>query len=255
MQMNQVPPQQRRPSLQQGLIFGVIVGILFAINTLLGNFVNLGVASTIVSFILFLVGLFLYAVAGFRTAAQTGRVGSAAIAGLLAGLIGGIIGLIVSVIVVIANVDRLRILSQNAADQLHRQSPNIPIVHYTNGTIITSELVLAIGLLLFAIGMGAAFGAIGGAIGRRRAPHNQIPYQEQFYQGMPPTPMNPAGPYNQGYPQNQAYPQNPGYAPNNQENPYPYNQPPQPDPTNPSNPYNQGNQGNPPPQPPSSNPY
>ena len=249
MQTNQVPVRRGRPSIQQGLIFGVIVGIVFAINTLLTNFANIGATAGLISILLFLVGLFLYAAAGFRASAQTGKVGTGTIAGLLAGVIGGIIGLIVNMIAVIANVNRLRILSQAAADQLHRQSPTtIPAVHYTNSTIITSALLLALGLLLFAIGMGAAFGAIGGAIGRRRAPQAQVPYQGQFYQGMPPAPMNPSDPYNQGYqqanpnypPDGQGYPQNQPYPPNSQENPYPYNQPPQPNSTNPSDPYAQG---------------
>ena len=243
MQTNQVPMRRGRPSIQQGLIFGVIVGVLFAIDTILGNVANVGAAAGIISILLFLVELFLYAVAGFRASAQTGRVGTGTLAGLFTGLTGGIIGFIVTVIVAITNINVLRQRSQATANALHLH------VQYTNSFVLSGVVIGALLGIALAIGLGAAFGAIGGAIGRRRSPQAQVPYQEQFYQGMPPAPMNPSAPYpyNQGYqqanpnypPDGQIYPQNQPYPPNNQENPYPYNQPPQPNLANPSEPYAQ----------------
>ncbi|HCI79402.1 MAG TPA: hypothetical protein DHW02_06915 [Ktedonobacter sp.] len=262
MQTNQVPARRRNPALQQGILFGVIFGIIILINDLLGDFSGLGATAGIISILLFLVELFLYAAAGFRASAQTGRVGTGTLAGIFAGLIGGIVGLIATIIIAFTATNLLLQRAQATANALH-----IHII-YTSTMIISSAFVSAILGLALAVGLGAAFGAIGGAIGRSRAPQSQAPYQEQFYQGMPAAPTNPANPYNQpytpngqGYPPNQTYPQseqvypqNPEYAPNNQENPYLYNQQPEPNPTNPTNPSNPYDQGNPP-QPPSSNSY
>jgi len=228
MQTNQVTARTRRPSVQQGLIFGIIVGVLLVINEILTNLANFGaiypaaISSLILIIyaILVLVGLFVYAVAGFRASAQTGRIAPGTIAGLIAGVIGGIIGFIVTLIIAIATASTAAQRAQALANQAH--------VHfqYTSSIIITAALGVALFGLAATIGLGAAFGAIGGSIGRRRAP--QVPYQEQFYQGTPPPPMNPSDSYNQGYspnqgypPNGQGYPQQPGYQPNNQENPYP----------------------------------
>ena len=244
MQSSPTSTSVRRPAVQQGLIFGIIIGIVFAINSILGYFVNLGPGSGAISFALFLIGLVLYALAGYRTSVQTGRASSGTIAGLLTGAIGGVIGLVVNMIIVFATVDRLRQASQAAADQLRKQSPQqFPVVHYTNGTVIFSILLLAIGLLALAIGLGAGFGAIGGVIGRRRAPAPTQAYQESFYQGLSPTPSEQLTPY----PPN---PANPNEQPYNQPYNQPDNQPPQQTIANPPDSYNQNY---PPQQPPSSN--
>jgi uncharacterized membrane protein YtjA (UPF0391 family) len=82
MQTNQVPARRRNPALQQGILFGVIFGIIILINDLLGDFSGLGATAGIISILLFLVELFLYAAAGFRASAQTGRVGTGTLAGI-----------------------------------------------------------------------------------------------------------------------------------------------------------------------------
>jgi hypothetical protein len=240
MQANSAPARRGNPAVQQGLIFGVVVGVLFALNTILGNVVNIGAAGSIIGILFFLIELFLYALAGFRASAQTGKLSTGVIAGLLTGLIGGIIGAIVTIIVAFANADALRLRSQAIANQAHLN------IHYTNALIISGAFVGALVGLALAIGYGALFGLIGGAIGRRRAPQTQ--YQESFYQGLSP---NQQMPYNQGYPQdNQGYPpvQTDPYNQQPQYNqaPQQYNQPPQ---QGTSDPYNQGLPPTPPPGP------
>ena len=215
-------PTKGRPALNQGILFGVIVGVILIIYLLVAYIVYIPTLSLILGIATFVIELFLYAVAGYRASAITGKTGTGAIAGLFTGLFGGLIGAVVSIILIVVFVDatRTRTLSVVTTPSLRHL--------YTNSFIIGTGIGGALLGLGFAIGYGAAAGAIGGVIGRRRAPQAQS-YQEALYQGMPPA----QGPYQQGsyqemppqgpYQQNTPYQQNP--TPPTQNPPPPNNYP------------------------------
>ena len=206
-----------RPALNQGILFGVIVGVILIIYLLVAYIAYVPTLSLILGIATFVIELFLYAVAGYRASAITGKTGTGAIAGLFTGLFGGLIGAVVSIILVVVFVDatRTRTLSVVTTASLRHL--------YTNSFIIGTGIGAALLGLGFAIGYGAAAGAIGGVIGRRRAPQAQS-YQEALYQGMPPAQgpyqqMPPQGPYQQDTP----YPQNPYSGTPPTQNPPPPN--------------------------------
>ena len=219
MQNNAVPTRSR-PALSQGLIFGVIVGVILIIYLIIAYVLYIPTLSLIVGIVAFLIELFLYAFAGYRASAITGKTGTGAIAGLFTGLFGGLIGAVVSVILVIVFVDttRIRTLSVLTTPSLRQL--------YTNSFIISTGIggaLLGIGL---AIGYGAAAGAIGGVIGKRRAPVQH--YQEVLYQGMPPAQGPYQGPYQTIPPMQNPYQQGTFYGqdPNQQGTPPTQNPPP-----------------------------
>lgn len=243
--MQSTPTQTKsRPAMSQGILFGVIVGVILIIYLLVSYIAYIPTLTLILGIITFLVELFLYAFAGFRASAITGRTGTGAMAGLFTGLVGGLIGAVVSIILLFVYLDatRLRLLSV-ATSQVARQL-------YTNTFVISTGIIGALLGLGLAIGYGAAAGAIGGVIGKRRAPQVQL-YQEGMYQGMPPAQgpyqgVPPQGPYQQGpysemppqgpysgvpptqdqYQQDTSYPQNPYQsAPPTQNPPPPDNYP------------------------------
>ncbi len=170
---------QGRPALNQGIIFGAIVGVILIVYLLLNYIVYNATLTLIVGIASFLVELGLYAFAGYRASAQTGRTGTGAIAGLYTGLIGGLIGAITATILLFVFVDTARIRAQGLiTDPAAKQI-------YTNSFVITTGVIAILIGLALAIGYGAGLGAIGGVLGRRRAPQAQ-PYQESLYQSMPP---------------------------------------------------------------------
>ena len=218
---------QSRPALKQGILFGVIVGVILIVYLLLNYLVYNATLTLIVGIIAFLVELGLYAFAGYRASAITGKTGTGAIAGLFTGLFGGLIGAVTSIILLFLFVDTTRIRALSLAT-----SAAIRQI-YTNSFIITTGLLAALLGLALAIGYGAGLGAIGGLLGKRRAPQAQ-PYQEALYQGMPPTQGQYQGPYQGVPPMQHPYQQGPFQGMPPSQHPYPNvppsapNQPPSP---------------------------
>ncbi len=223
----QSPSTQRRPALNQGILFGVIVGVIIIVYLLLNYLVYNATLTLIVGIVTFVIELGLYAFAGYRASAITGKTGTGAIAGLFTGLFGGLIGAVASLILLFVFIDtsRARLLS-TAINETARQL-------YTNSFIITVGITGALLGVAIAIGYGAGLGAIGGLLGKRRAPQPQQAYQEVLYQGMPPAQApyqgvpsmeNPyqQGPYQGTPPSQNPYPDVPPSAPNSPPSPSNY---------------------------------
>ena len=102
MQPVYTPPNARNIAFQQGLIFGLILGLVSAVILLLNTFVispsGNGVLALLLSFLVFLLGLAAYFVAGILASKKTGKVSTGTFAGLWTGAIYGIIGFIVSMV-------------------------------------------------------------------------------------------------------------------------------------------------------------
>lgn len=141
------------PAVKWGVIFGVALGIVGAVNTLL-LFKGVGGIGGLPQFIVVLVVFF---AAGLLTTRETGDVTKGAIAGLTAGALGTALGGLMDIVLAIvaphayayiANLDRL-------ADRPDR-------------LVLTALFALVISLIEYGI-FGGGVGALGGLAGRRLA--------------------------------------------------------------------------------------
>lgn len=212
------PATTGRPAIREAAIFGLSLGALSLIVKLLAGFLKLAGVTTIFGVVVFILFLVVGVMAGFRAAAKTGKVGSGLLAGLLTGLFFAILSGIGSVLYDVLNLNTL--ISQ--ANKTLTQAGST--LQYTTGSFLAVAIGSAVLSLVLYLLVGLGVGAIGGAIGRGRAPKSVAPYQESMYPGSAypgayPPPMPPGA----GYPQQQppaypgAYPQQPpaypGYPP------------------------------------------
>ena len=161
--MQNVLARVRNPALRQGLIFGIILGvILLALSFISTNF--------FITLALILLAAFL---AGRRASQETGRITTGTLAGLWTGLIGIFIPSIISVILVLINIDAYRNSIQTAADKQHQH------ITYTNSMVIASLLINVLFLIVLGVLPGVIGGALGGNISRRRA---HLPPIEEYHE-------------------------------------------------------------------------
>jgi hypothetical protein len=161
------------PALQNGLLFGAILGILEIILPLLLS--GIGFLLNVLLY-LFLVGY-----AGYRAAARTGKVSTGLVAGLLVGLFSSVIACIPLLIYYLSNIDAFRAQLQQeiAANNVYQG------VTLTNNLVIVSVILFLVLLVAGATLLGLGIGSIGGAIGKGQAPRPQMP---QYLPYMPPYP-------------------------------------------------------------------
>ena len=163
--MQNVLARVRNPALRQGLIFGVVLGVI-----LVGlNFIITG--------LIFIVGLTILAalIAGMRASRETGRLTTGTLAGLWTGLIGTLILSIFALGFLLFSIDAVRKNAQITANQQHLN------IIYTNSQIITNYLIVYLILIALGVMFGVIGGALGGSFGRRRA---QLPPAEEYQKAM-----------------------------------------------------------------------
>ena len=166
-----------KPALQNGLLFGVILGIVEIVL-----FFLLGTLGFIINILLF---LFLVGYAGYRASARTGKVSTGLVAGLLVGLLSSVIASIPLLIYYLSNIDSFRVQLQHqmATNNLYQG------VTITNNLVIASLILFLVLLVGVATLLGLCVGSIGGAIGKGQAalpptaqpPYAMPPYQPQAY--------------------------------------------------------------------------
>ncbi len=176
MQETAIRTRGGSPAVRQGLLFGVIVGVVQAIIGLIGTAVNLGTGGIIFSILSIVVALVGYFLAGMRASQQTGKVPTGLMAGLLTGLVSSIISFAVTLIVTLVTIDSIRATAQRAIDQQHVN------FHYTNGLVLTGALIAGVLTIGLAVVVGLAIGSIGGAVGKSRANIPVQSYEESMFQ-------------------------------------------------------------------------
>ncbi|HET9112006.1 MAG TPA: hypothetical protein VFN78_14345 [Ktedonobacterales bacterium] len=216
--------RQGNPAVKWGLIFGgalILVAVInFAIQYATGalntatSAPSLGTprlgASLAQGCVVFLIEVALYFLAGMMTARDNGRVGSAAIAGVIAGAMAGVVGAIIAVFTIATRASAV-------------MPPNVnmtPAAYHS--FVVTVGIIGAVVGLLIAIGIGAGIAALGGLVGRNQfaRAHPAQPMLESYY-----TPVAPPPP---GYPAHpQGYPPAPGAYPPPYPSQYPPQSPPQ----------------------------
>ncbi len=149
--------------LQQGLLFGAILGVVDLARTLIDGPMGLTAAVPgalgIVTFLVVAAG-FVYL--GFRVAARAGKASQGALAGLIAGLVVWVCYVAGALLVAFSNQETLRRQFQSAADQAHLG------IQYTTETVLATIIVTLAFAVFLGAGVGAGLGALGGLFGKRR---------------------------------------------------------------------------------------
>ena len=176
------------PALQNGLLFGIVLGIVEILLSFLLDGTGL-----IISVLLF---LFIVGYAGYRASARTGKVSTGLLAGLLVGLLSSVIANIPLLVYYLSNIDGFRVQLQKemAANNMYQG------ITLTNNLVIATVILLLVMLVVGATLLGLGVGSIGGAIGKGRAPRPPVmqypypmpPYPPPIY--VPPSPQ-PYQPY------------------------------------------------------------
>ena len=141
----------RHPALREGLVFGVITGIIGIAFNLLQNYVVSGMLGNILGVLSFMVIIALILLAGVRASQWTGRVGTGALAGVIMELIAFLLGTLLT-------LTRL-FIHGTLLHQMFLNTTVWPVLQF----ITLSGISLMVFLLL-----GAVIGAMGGLIGRKR---------------------------------------------------------------------------------------
>ena len=170
------------PALHNGLLFGMILGIVEIVLTFL-----LGTLGLIINVLIF---LFIVGYAGYRASSRTGKVSTGGVAGLLVGLLSAVIASIPLLLYFLSNMDafRAQLQQQMAANSLEQG------VTLTNNLIIASVLLFLVVLVVGATLLGLGVGSIGGAIGKGQAPRypsSLPPYTPREYTPPPPQAFQP----------------------------------------------------------------
>ena len=164
----QMQTRSGSPALQNGLLFGVILGAIEVVLSLtLGN----------VGFLICLIFyLGIIGFAGYRASARTARVSTGLVAGLLAGLFSSIIGSLGLFLYLLPNLDTLRQQLQQQAATLNQGV----VINYTNNVVIGLVVFLLVIMILGSSLLALGIGAIGGAIGKGKAPVPHYPYPGNY---------------------------------------------------------------------------
>ena len=142
----------RHPALREGLVFGVITGIIGIAYTLLLNYVVSGMVGNILAVLFFLVLIALNLLAGVRASQWTGRVGTGAKAGVITQLIASLLGVLLTLTKIF--------LPGTLLHQMFLNTTVWPVLQFIT--------LSGIGFMLFLL-LGAVIGAMGGLMGRNRA--------------------------------------------------------------------------------------
>jgi uncharacterized membrane protein len=157
------PAARSHVVLRQGLLFGVVLGLVDLTRTLVEGPNGLTApapgALGLVTFLIVAAG-FVYL--GVRVASVVGRIGASALAGLIAGLVVWAFYVVAALVVALPNQETLRRQLQAAADQAHVN------VQYSTAAALGAIIVTLVLAIFLGAGVGAALGALGGVFGKGR---------------------------------------------------------------------------------------
>ncbi|GCF10827.1 hypothetical protein [Dictyobacter arantiisoli] len=175
------------PALEQGIVFGILLGVIQVALRLLGRTVHDGNVLFAISVFGLVIVLFMYLAAGQRAAQETGRVGTGAFAGLWTGIISSLVAFLGSLLLAIAH---LSVLRREAETIIQATTQNL---HPPFSTTADQLLLRAIGIgglnnLIISISVGLLLGAIGGIAGKAASNRRNQILQEQAYDSAPAAP-------------------------------------------------------------------
>src|SRR6516165_6398504 len=153
----QSAPARGQHIVRQALLVGVVLGVVDLLRTLIEGPNGLTATTPgMLGVVAFLVAAAGFVYLGFRSAAQTARVRTGALAGLIAGLVVWAFYVVAALAVALPNQETLRRQFQAAADQAHAG------IHYSAATALAAVIVSLVLAVFLGAGVGAALGALGG---------------------------------------------------------------------------------------------
>jgi hypothetical protein len=157
------PTTRGQVVVRQGLLFGVVLGLVDLTRTLVEGPNGLTApapgALGLVTFLIVAAG---FVFLGVRVASMAGRIGASALAGLIAGLVVWAFYVVAALVVALPNQETLRRKLQAAADQAHVH------IQYSTAAALGAVIFLLVLAIFLGAGVGAALGALGGVLGRRQ---------------------------------------------------------------------------------------
>ncbi len=161
------------PALHNGLLFGVLLGIVE-----IGLYLLFGTLGLTISLLLF---LFIVGYAGYRASTSTGKVSTGGMAGVLAGLLSSVIASLPLLLYMLSNSDAIRVqVQQQIAGNSMYQGITV-----TNALVMVSVILFLAVVVAGATLLGLGVGSIGGVIGKGEAPGVTVP---QSSSSLPPYP-------------------------------------------------------------------
>lgn len=211
----QAQTRMGNPALQNGLLFGIILGVLEVALSL-----TLGSIGFVICLVLYLgmVGF-----AGYRASVRTGKVSTGLVAGLFVGLFSSIIGSLGLFIFTLPHVDAMRQLLQQQANTFNQGIT----INYTTNVVIAYLVLLLVILIVGSSALALGIGAIGGAIGKGNAPAQLTQYPPYPYAGQNADPRYVPPPTDPRYMPPPAYPPQEYVPPQAYQTPQTY--PPKPE--------------------------
>jgi hypothetical protein len=156
------------PALHNGLLFGMILGIVEIVLYFL-----IGTLGLILSLLLF---IFLVGYAGYRSSTCTGKVSTGVVAGVLVGLLSSVIASIPLLLYILTNSDAIRVqVQQQIAGNSMYQGVTV-----TNTLMLASVILFLLVLVAGATLLGLGIGSIGGVLGKRQAPSPPVPQSPSY---------------------------------------------------------------------------
>jgi len=168
----------QRPSLRQGVIFGLALGGIEIVLWLLANFIQDANIQSILGTLALAAFVVLGFLAGQRAAQETGKMGTGVIAGIWTGLIGGILESLIPFIIDLIFLPTI-VTNVQQDFKIHPDLyKNIKFSDITASYVFTSiatQLLYTVAVYTLIALLGGAFG---GFMGRRRALATQNTYAE-----------------------------------------------------------------------------
>ena len=157
------PTTRSHVVVRQGLLFGVALGLVDLVRTLIEGPNGLTSATpSVLGAVAFLVVAAGFVYLGVRVASATGRMRDGALAGLVAGLVVWGFYVVGALLVALPNQEALRRQFQAAADQAHLS------VQYTSSMALGAVIVALVFAVFLGAGVGALLGALGSVFGKRQ---------------------------------------------------------------------------------------
>lgn len=174
----------RRPSMRQGLIFGIILGVVEIIYGFIASFITQQDLQSLLSTIPLALFLLFAFFAGQRASQVTGKLGTGAMAGFWSGLVGAVIEGLVPLIGTFINLQTIVANDQKYIQANPKQFPGMKPTDYTSSDAITTALLALLFSIVFYVLISLIGGALGGMVGRRRALALQQSeaYQESMFE-------------------------------------------------------------------------
>jgi signal transduction histidine kinase len=160
----------RRPSLREGLMWGLILGVVEIVYGFAISYVTQASVQALLSNVILALFLVFGFIAAQRASRETGKLGSGVMAGIWTGLVGSILYGLVPLVNTFINLSNIVATTQLYIRAHPNQFPGMKPTDYTaSDALTTMGLYLLFYVVILYTLLALVGGAVGGFMGRRRA--------------------------------------------------------------------------------------